>query len=40
MDRKSSDSVKQRRKKLWAPRKGFEHKCDENKGVSYETGLS
>ena len=39
MDRKSSDSVKQRRKKLWVHRKGFEDKCKENEGVSYEAGL-
>ena len=39
MDRKSSDSVKQRHKKLRAHRKGFEDKCEENEGNSYEAGL-
>ena len=39
MDIKSSDSVKQRRKKLRAHRKGFQDKCEENEGVSYEAGL-
>ena len=33
MNRKSSDSVKQRRKKLWAQRKGFQDMCEENEGV-------
>ena len=39
MDRKSSNSVKQRRKKLRAHRKGFQDKCVENEGVSYEAEL-
>ena len=39
MDRKSSDSVKQRRKKFRAHRKGFQDKCKENEGVSYKAGL-
>ena len=39
MDRKSNDSVKQRRKKLQAHCKGFQDKYEENEGVSYETGL-
>ena len=39
MDRKSSNSVKQRRKKLRAHRKGFPDKCVENEGVSYEAEL-
>ena len=39
MDRKSSDSVKQRRKKHRAQSKGFHDKCEENEGVLYEAGL-
>ena len=39
MDRKSSDSVKQRRKLLRAHCKGCQDKCEENEGVSYEAGL-
>ena len=39
MDRKSSDSVKQRLKKLWLHRKEFQDKCEENERVSYEAGL-
>ena len=39
MDRKSSDSVKQRRKKLPAHRKGFQDKFEKNEGVSYEVKL-
>ena len=39
MDRKSSDSVMERREKLWVHRIGFQDKCGENEGVSYEAGL-
>ena len=39
MDRKSIYSLKQRRKKLRAHRKGFQDMCEENEGVSYEAGL-
>ena len=39
MDRTLSESVKQRRKKLRAHLKGFQDKCEENMGVSYEAGL-
>ena len=39
MDRKSIDSVNQRRKKLTAHRKGFQEKWEENEEVSYEAGL-
>ena len=39
MDRKSRDSVKQRRKKLRNHRKGFQDKCEENEGASYKAGL-
>ena len=35
---KSSDLVKERRKKLRAHRKGFQDKCEENEAVSYEAG--
>ena len=39
MDRKSSDSAKQRRKKLPAHRNRFQDKFEKNKGVSYEVRL-
>ena len=39
MNRKSSDSVMQRRKKLQVHCKRFPDKCEENEGVSYEAGL-
>ena len=39
MDRKSRDSVNQRRKKIRAHCKGFQDKCEEIEGVSYKAEL-
>ena len=40
MDRKSSDSAKQRRKRLRAHRKGFQDKCEENEGETRNSNRS